>query len=234
MVAAQLQSHLNSDNLHEPFQPGFHPKHSSETALVKITNDLLCAAESGLLTLLVLLDRTAAFDTISHPLLLECLADTGITRVILAWFSSYLTNRQQFVQLRNHKSRYSAVPLGVPQGAVLGSLFFIIYLLPLSTILHHHGVHFHCYADDTQVCMFTKPTTALPPSSLTTCLQDMRSWVSRNFLKLNSSKTVALITGHPLQSSKRHSHKHLHWWPSPLKSRALVSLWITPFPLHLT
>ncbi|XP_059188467.1 uncharacterized protein LOC131971162 [Centropristis striata] len=195
VVAAQLQSHLDTNNLHEPFQSGFRPKHSTETALVKITNDLLRAADSGLLTILILLDLSAAFDTISHPLLLDRLAGIGITGAALSWFTSYLTDRQQFVQLRNHKSGCLGVSLGVPQGSVLGPLLFTIYLLPLGTILRHHGVHFHCYADDTQVYISSKPTAAIPPTSLTTCLEDIRSWMSRNFLKLNGNKTEALLIG---------------------------------------
>uniref|UniRef100_UPI003AAD7030 uncharacterized protein n=1 Tax=Centroberyx gerrardi TaxID=166262 RepID=UPI003AAD7030 len=223
VVAAQLQSHLDSNNLHELFQSGFRPKHSTETALVRITNDLLRAADSGLLTILILLDLSAAFDTISHPLLLERLADIGITGVALSWFSSYLTDRQQYVQLGNHRSRCSAVPLGVPQGSVLGPLLFIIYLLPLGTILRHHGVHFHCYADDTQVYISTKPTTALPPTPLTTCLQDIRSWLSRNFLKLNGSKTEALLIGSKTTLSKAQNTEALKiiidGFPVPLSSQ---------------
>ncbi|XP_056444340.1 uncharacterized protein LOC130380935, partial [Gadus chalcogrammus] len=195
VVAAQLQSHLDTNNLHEPFQSGFRPKHSTETALVKITNDLLLAADSGLLTILILLDLSAAFDTISHPLLLDRLAGIGITGAALSWFTSYLTGRQQFVQLSNHKSGCSGVSLGVPQGSVLGPLLFTTYLLPLGTLLRHHGVHFHCYADDTQVYISTKPTAAIPPTSLITCLEEIRSWLSRNFLKLNGNKTEALLIG---------------------------------------
>lgn len=88
VTAAQLQSHLDTNNLHEPFQSGFHPKHSTETALVKITIDLLRAADSGLLTILILLDLNVAFDTISHPLFLDRLAGIGITGVANSCFTS--------------------------------------------------------------------------------------------------------------------------------------------------
>ncbi len=100
-VTTQLQDHLQNNNLFEPFQSGLHSKHSTETALVKITNDLLRAADSGLLSILILLDLSVAFDTISHPVLLERLAGTGVTGTALKWFNSYLTDRKQFVQMKN-------------------------------------------------------------------------------------------------------------------------------------
>lgn len=99
VVAAQLHLHLNDHNLYEQFQSGFRPNHSTETALLRITNDLLMAADSGLLSILILLDLSAAFDTISHNILLNRLASIGISHTPLAWFTSYLSDRTQFIQL---------------------------------------------------------------------------------------------------------------------------------------
>lgn len=73
-------------------------------------------------------------------------------------------------------------------------LLFIIYLLLIVT-LHHHGVHFPCYADDTQVYISSKPTTAIPPTSLITYIEDIQRWINRNFLKLYRNKTGALLIG---------------------------------------
>ena len=78
-VASQLHFHLSDNYLHEQFQSGFRPLHSTETALIKITNDLLMAADSGLLTILILLELSAAFDTICHTTLLNRLSSIGIT-----------------------------------------------------------------------------------------------------------------------------------------------------------
>ncbi len=129
-VAAQLESHLQSNDIYEHFQSGFRPKHSTETALVKVINYLLLAAYHGFLSILILLDISAAFDTISHSVLLERLTCIGIADNALLWFSSYLSDKKQFVQIKNIQSDSVSVTHGVPQGSVLSPLLsFIFYLL---------------------------------------------------------------------------------------------------------
>ncbi|KAF7641100.1 hypothetical protein LDENG_00294130, partial [Lucifuga dentata] len=87
-------------------------------------------------------------------------------------------------------------------GSVLGPLLFIIYLLPLGHILRHYGIQFHCYADDTQLYISTRPNISLPPSALTSCLKDIKSWMSNNFLKLNGNKSEVLLIGSKSSLSK--------------------------------
>lgn len=109
------------------FQSSFRPKHSTETALVKVTNDLLLATDSGFLSILIyFLDISADFETISHSVLLDQLACIGVADNAL-WFSTYLSDRKQFVQIRNAQSESVTVTHGVSQRSVLFSLLFIIY-----------------------------------------------------------------------------------------------------------
>ena len=195
VVASQLQAYLQHHHLFEQFQSGFRPQHSTETALIKITNDLLCAADAGLLSILILLDLSAAFATIPHQLLLEQLMSIGVCGTAYKWFESYLSERTYFVQIQDQRSENSTLHRGVPQGSVLGPLLFIVYLLPLGNIFRHYGIQFHSYADDTQLYVSTSPTASLPPNGLTACLHDIQAWMTQNYLKLNSNKTEVLLIG---------------------------------------
>ncbi|XP_074521141.1 uncharacterized protein LOC141786455 [Halichoeres trimaculatus] len=196
VVASQLCDFLHSNSLFEVFQSGFRAHHSTETALLKVTNDLLLASDSGLLSVLVLLDLSAAFDTIDHCILLRRLESLlGISGTALAWLRSYLSDRHQFVHVNNVSSSHTRVQYGVPQGSVLGPILFILYMLPLGTILRKHSINFHCYADDTQLYLSMKPEETNRLSKLEACLKDVRSWMSRNFLLLNSEKTEVIVLG---------------------------------------
>ncbi len=195
VVAKQLCRHLQENSLYEIFQSGFRAHHCTETALVKVTNDLLIAADSGLLSILVLLDLSAAFDTIDHNILLQRLECVGTRGTALCWFKSYLSDRYQFVHVNEQSSPRSKVCYGVPQGSVLGPILFMLYMLPLGHIIRNHDINFHCYADDTQLYLSMKPGQSDQIDKLSACVRDIKSWMTENYLLLNPDKTEVIILG---------------------------------------
>ena len=205
VVAARLNSHMNTYHLHETVQSAYKPGHSTETALLRVQNDILTNMDNQSVTILVLLDLSAAFDTIDHQVLLDRMENmVGVKGVALDWFSSYLSDRTQSVAI-NHVLSLVAILLlfGVPQGSVLGPLLFLIYMLPLGTIIRSYGFLLHIFADDTQIYLSIKPDNVLVSTSrLEDCLRDIHQWMSFNFLKLNSDKTEVLMIGTYQQLAK--------------------------------
>jgi len=196
VVASQLCDFLHHNSLFEEFQSGFRKHHSTETVLVKITNDLLMASDEGLLSVLVLLDLSAAFDTIYHDILLQRLDQSiGISGTALSWFKSYLSDRSQFVFVNNEASITTNVSHGVPQGSVLGPILFTLNMLPLGNIIRKHSIKFNCYADDTQLYLSIKPEESNQLAKIQACLKDIKTWMTCNFLMLYSDKTEVILLG---------------------------------------
>ncbi|KAJ8245152.1 hypothetical protein GJAV_G00274640, partial [Gymnothorax javanicus] len=195
-VAQQLTFFLQVNKVHERFQSGFRKHHSTETALTVVMNDLLLSMDCGRISVVVLLDLSAAFDTIDHHILLHRLENlVGISGLALSWFKSYLSDRCQFVRLNGNSSKYSKVNFGIPQGSVLGPLLFSLYMLPLGSIISRYDVKYHCYADDTQLYISFKPGEIDPLTRLEMCLKAVKAWMTQNFLSLNPDKTEILVIG---------------------------------------
>jgi hypothetical protein len=194
-VAKQLTEHLDINDLHGRKQSAYRKNHSTETAIIRVTNDLLRAVDRHGEVVLVLLDLTAAFDTINHEILLQRLCNRyGMDGTVLRWFQSYLFNRAQTVTIDGAQS--DLVPLcdGVPQGSVLGPLCFSMYTAPLEDLINSHdGVELMVYADDTQLYMVFNPSeSSTAITKLELCIKDVNNWMTVNKLKLNGSKTEIL------------------------------------------
>ena len=193
-VAAQITSHLNKYDLFEKHQSAYRKCHNTETALVKITNDLLLAADDKNVSILALLDLSAAFDTLDHSILLKRLKSFGFNDLVLEWFSSYLSDRSQCVKINNLFSNDVALPFGVPQGSVLGPLLYTLYTIPLGKIIQKHNLNYHFYADDTQLYLSVEPSCVNDLIfSVEQCISDVKDWMEINKLKLNDDKTEVIL-----------------------------------------
>ncbi len=170
---------MSTNSILNTFQSGFRVQHSTETALLKVLNDIYLSVHSGDFVVLLLLDLSAAFDTIYHSILisrLECCI--GLQGNVLKWFTAYLTNRSFSVNIANFTSSTAPLTCGVPQGSILAPTLFSLYMLPLCDILEKHGISFHCYADDTQLYIPIKKGSINALEILTACLQDLTKWIS--------------------------------------------------------
>ena len=124
-----------SHNMLHDGQLGFRAKHSCETAPNHMVHKWASAIDKGFLNGVVLLDLRKAFDLVNHTILLNKLFIYGCSQQSMRWFSSYLSERKQFVLFKGRQSELSEITTGVPQGSILGPLFFIVFMndMPMST-----------------------------------------------------------------------------------------------------
>ena len=182
------------NNLLEPHQSAYRTAHSTETALVRVSNDILRAIDNRQSVFLVLLDMSSAFDTIDHSILLSMLNQRyAIGGTAIKWFGSYLSDRTQQVRILGESSEPQPLDLGVPQGSVLGPILFTLYSVPLAEIARRHNLSVELYADDSQLYVAFHSTQVMAAvSRIEGCVAEMRSWLAGHKLKMNDEKTVIL------------------------------------------
>ena len=197
VMASRLNSHIITSHTSHNFQSAYRKFHSTETALLKIHNDILSSMDDGRVTALTLLDLSAAFDTIDHTNLLRRLGNCfGVSGKAMDWFKSYLTGISQRIKLSNCLSSRSDLCFGVPQGSVLGPQLSTLYTTPLSNLISGHAIPHHLHADDSQLYIsFSSGNSAAALNGLQSCLASVQSWMSTYKLKLNPYKTEFLLIG---------------------------------------
>jgi len=160
-------------------------------------DDLLCLSDTKNKIILLLLDLSAAFDTVNHERLLKKLsAKYGLADTILNWFKSYLDDRSFTVNIDGTRSKKCFLRIGVPQGSILGPILFILYTKELELIAKKHGFNIHLYADDTQLYIEFNPLFDQyddMEQRIINCFEEVSCWMSDNKLKLNPTKTEVVI-----------------------------------------
>ena len=197
IVAAQLERHLQMNHLHDPQQSAHRAHHSCETAMAFLQSQVIAAMDNGSVTFLVLLDLSAAFDTINHSVLLRRLRQQGDTDKAHKWLEKYLKDRSQSVRIEGADSEAVRLRTGVPQGSVLGPHLFNIYIQDLSRVITNHpDVSYLLYADDLQVWISARPNDAEDAmDNLEACRQSIREGYSMNHWTLNDTQSEFITFG---------------------------------------
>jgi hypothetical protein len=201
---ARLLPQVNKSSNFNIFQSAYRKFHSTETALLKILDDVYCNAGQLQSTLLIGLDLSAAFDTIDKSTLIARLRRSfGVEGPALDWINSYLANRSQHVRVGSSRSPPSVCEHGVPQGSVLGPILFSLYVAPVANVISAFNVSHHQYADDTQLYIALDHDDPGDTRNLSPCTAAVCRWFLLNGLCLNPNKSEAILLGTP--SATRHS-----------------------------
>jgi hypothetical protein len=194
LVLARIVPHVSTLPSFDAVQSAYRKCHSTETALLKITDDIFNGFNDHRSTILVALDQSAAFDCIDHSTMIRRLSHTfGVTGKALEWLQSYLESRSTFVRWKQSSSDITPLTSGVPQGSALGPLLFSLYIAPLSDVIRSFGVDHHQYADDAQIYITArKPDFLTKVNQLENCITSVHSWLQQNGLQLNPTKSEVI------------------------------------------
>ena len=190
------------------FQSAYRQNHSTETALLKVMNDILLNMNNQRVIPLILLDLSTAFDTVDHDTMLRRLKYSSGIQLgkALSWFASYLSGRTQRIMINESLSKPFKLECGLPQGSCLGRLLITLYTSKLFEIIKYHPPMIYYYADDSQVNISFSPNDRTEQLSVVRnmedCIRDIRFWMLNNDLKLNDDKTEFLIIGTSQQLEK--------------------------------
>ena len=192
------------------FQSAYKKFHSTESALLRVENDVLLNMEKGRVTALTLLDISAAFDKIDHLTLISHLSSCyGISGTALDWFTSYLSDRCQQVKIQDYISDAVYISFDVPQSSVLRPILFTLYTAPLSHVIAEYDVEHHLYADDTKMYISLSGSEALEfLTDLKSCVTDVFTWMTNS--KLNPSKPSLSLS--VLKTKEKSSKIYSPWY----------------------
>ena len=192
-ICDHLCDFLEENGLLHRFQSGFRKFHSTESALIRLVDQLLFDLDRNRTSGLVFIEYKKAFDLIDHGLLLEKLKAYGVRDNELDLLRSYLSGRTQYVHINGCHSSPRTVSAGVPQGSILGPILFLLFINDLPSAAQHSTVDI--YADDTTLSLSSDVTNGLTAmsSALQQDLDDVSRWSAANKMVTNSAKTKCLL-----------------------------------------
>ena len=190
LMYQRLKNFLDKNDIFFKSQYGFREKHSTQHAVIDIVDIIQNNMDLKLFTCGIFLDLKKAFDTVNHSILLKKLNHYGIRGIINDWFSSYLPGRSQVTEIDSNLSTISKISCGVPQGSVLGPLFFLIYI----NDFHNSSAKFSFYLfpDDTNLLYAGKNLRSLE-ETVNNELVKVSDWLNANKLTLNATKSNFVI-----------------------------------------
>ena len=201
-IACRQITHFFAKNKKlDHLQSAYKRFHSTATALLHITDEIFKATDKSLVTLLILLDYSKAFDTANHNIILAKLQSFGFKGEALEWVNSYLSGRKQKVRTDLGESEWINLQNGVPQGSILGPLFFLVLVSDLHQCILNGK--YHMYADDTQLyyhCKWSEVANVIP--KINQDLSRILNFSSNNCLRLNAGKSYYIIIGSQPNISK--------------------------------
>ena len=194
LMHSRLYNFLSIHNCIYDHQFGFRKNHSTNHALLNLTEEIRDALDNNSFAAGVFVDLQKAFDTVDHTILLNKLNYYGIRGLANNWFKSYLSNRKQYVSINGFESDVAIMKYGVPQGSVLGPLLFIIYINDLNSAIKYCSIRH--FADDTNLLITNKNLKQLN-KQMNLDLRNLNKWLKANKISLNASKTELLVFRHP-------------------------------------
>ena len=188
---------LEKSNCIYPLQFGFRKHHSTNDTLINITENIRSALDNGKFACGIFVDLQKAFDTVDHVILLKKLEHYGIRGIGNSWLESYLNDRSQFVSISGFDSALKSISHGVPQGSVLGTLLFLLYINDLHNAIKYCMVHH--FADDTNLLLFDSSLKSLQ-KKINIDLKFLCHWLNANKISLNTNKTEYVLFRHKQKS----------------------------------